>query len=50
MARSNGFVWGLLAGAAAVVGTVAVLRAIDEKNKKETEEELVEIKKAIEEE
>lgn len=50
MAKSNGFLLGLLAGAAAVVGTVAVLRAIDEKKKTETEEELVEIKQLIEEE
>lgn len=50
MAKSNGFVWGLLAGAAAVVGAVAVLRAVDEKKKKETEEELIEIQKVLEEE
>lgn len=48
MAKSNGFVWGLLAGAAAVVGTVAFLRAMDEKKKQETEEELVEIQRVIE--
>ena len=49
MGKSNGFVWGLLTGAAAVVGAAVVLRAVDEKKKKDTEEELVEIQKVIEE-
>ena len=50
MAKGNGFLFGLLAGAAAVVGTVAVLKILDEKKKKETEEELFEIKQFIEDE
>ncbi len=50
MAKSNGFVLGLLAGAAAVVGAVAVMKILDEKKKKETEEELFEIKQLIEDE
>lgn len=50
MGKSNGFVWGLLAGAAAVVGAAAVMRAVEEKKKKNIQEELVEIQKVIEEE
>lgn len=48
MAKSNGFVLGLLAGAAAVVGAAVIKRAMDEKKAKETEEELIEIQKVVE--
>lgn len=50
MAKSNGFVWGLLAGAAAAIGAVAILRVVDEKKKKETQDEFVEIQKILENE
>lgn len=50
MAKANGFVLGLLAGAAAAVGAVAVLKILDDKKKKENEEELFEIKQLIEDE
>ena len=46
----KGFMLGLIAGAVAVVGTVAVLKILDEKKKRETEEELFEIKQLIEDE
>lgn len=50
MGKANGFVWGFLAGAAAVVGAAVLKRAVDEKKEKEIHEELVEIQKVIEEE
>ena len=35
MGKSNGFMWGLLAGAAAVIGAAVLKRAVDEKKEKE---------------